>query len=139
MDARNDEALLLDYARNADPDAISELVRRHFDSAYRLALHLLRDPGAAEDAAAEAFAARLPRRGDRARRARPPRGEARRAPPRREDPARPPLLRGAHARRGRRDARLSARHGRLADPARPRAAPGLARLARGPRRDRGGA
>src|SRR5581483_5233804 len=51
----SDEALVLAYAREGDRGALERLVERHFAAAYRLAVKVLGDPGAAEDAAEEAF------------------------------------------------------------------------------------
>ncbi len=50
-----DEELVLAYSRRGDRRALESLVERHFSSAYRLALRMLGDPGAAEDAAEEVF------------------------------------------------------------------------------------
>jgi RNA polymerase sigma-70 factor (ECF subfamily) len=55
VETRTDEDLVLSYARSRDEDAMSELVARHWGSAYQLAHRLLRDGAAAEDAAQEAF------------------------------------------------------------------------------------
>lgn len=53
---RTDASLLVDYARG-DRGALDALVGRRWGGAYRVALRSLGDPGAAEDAAADAFAA----------------------------------------------------------------------------------
>ena len=53
----SDEVLVSSYARNQDQDALGELVRRHWARSYTLALRALGDPGAADDAAQEAFVA----------------------------------------------------------------------------------
>ncbi len=46
---------LVDRAREGDPEAFGQLVRRHQPRIHRLALHMLRDRGDAEDVAQEAF------------------------------------------------------------------------------------
>jgi RNA polymerase sigma-70 factor, ECF subfamily len=51
-----DEALVA-WARGGHPEAFEELVRRHRDRVYRVALRLLGDAHLAEDAAQEAFMA----------------------------------------------------------------------------------
>jgi RNA polymerase sigma-70 factor (ECF subfamily) len=51
-----DEALVL-WAREGHQEAFEELVRRHRDRAYRVALRLLGDPHLAEDVAQEALVA----------------------------------------------------------------------------------
>jgi RNA polymerase sigma-70 factor (ECF subfamily) len=55
IDLLLDEDLLAAYARSRDADALGELVKRRWPEAYRIALRALGDPGAAEDAAQEAF------------------------------------------------------------------------------------
>jgi RNA polymerase sigma-70 factor (ECF subfamily) len=55
VETGTDEELLLSYARRQDEAAIGELVKRRWPEAYRIALRLLGDPGAAEDAAQEAL------------------------------------------------------------------------------------
>jgi RNA polymerase sigma-70 factor (ECF subfamily) len=54
----NDEALIPDLVRG-DEAAVSALLERYWEPAYRAALKLTRDPGTAEDAAQEAFVAVL--------------------------------------------------------------------------------
>lgn len=46
---------LVDRARNGDPEAMDELVRRHHASAFRVAVGILRDEDAAADVAQDAF------------------------------------------------------------------------------------
>jgi RNA polymerase sigma factor (sigma-70 family) len=55
--APGDEALLARYVRTHDRGALEELVARRWPETYRLALRLLSDPAAAEDAAQDAFVA----------------------------------------------------------------------------------
>ncbi|MFH0909910.1 MAG: sigma-70 family RNA polymerase sigma factor [Planctomycetota bacterium] len=50
-----DHELLRDYARTGSESAFAELVRRHIDLVYSLALRQLEDPHAAEDAAQAVF------------------------------------------------------------------------------------
>jgi len=50
---------LVALAARGDGAAFSELVQRHQDKVYGLALHLLRDPGEAEEVAQESFLAAL--------------------------------------------------------------------------------
>lgn len=54
-DARTDEALYLAFRDRGEESALDALLRRHWPLCYRLALGLVRDPGAAEDVAQEAF------------------------------------------------------------------------------------
>lgn len=54
MSKRTDRELI-DAARSGDSDAFGVLMRRHQRRIYRLALHLLRDSGEAEDATQETF------------------------------------------------------------------------------------
>jgi RNA polymerase sigma-70 factor (ECF subfamily) len=56
-DLLTDESLVLDYARTGNEAALAALVDRHWSPSYRLALRTLGDPGAAADAAQEAFVA----------------------------------------------------------------------------------
>ena len=56
-DKAPDEDLLLEYARTGERAALDRLVERRWPEAYRICLGVLRDPGAAEDAAQEAFVA----------------------------------------------------------------------------------
>ena len=51
----SDEALYLSFRDRTDERALDGLVARHWARSYRLALGLVRDPGAAEDVAQEAF------------------------------------------------------------------------------------
>src|SRR2546423_1103654 len=51
----SDEALVANYARSRDGEALAEVVKRRWDETYRLARRLLGDAAAAEDAAKEAF------------------------------------------------------------------------------------
>src|SRR5258706_9057412 len=53
--AIDDGRLVVDYARHGDEGALEELVLRHHAPAYRLALRLLGEANAAEDAASEAL------------------------------------------------------------------------------------
>ena len=53
--AAADEALMDGFARSADEALFEELVRRHTAAAYRAALALLSDSGAADDAVQEGF------------------------------------------------------------------------------------
>jgi RNA polymerase sigma factor (sigma-70 family) len=55
--ARTDEELVLEYGRTGRPELLDVLARRHWKDAYRLTRRVLADPGAAEDAAQEAFIA----------------------------------------------------------------------------------
>lgn len=50
-----DDDTLVRRSQDGDDHAFAELVRRHADLAYRVALRMLRDPHAADDAAQEAF------------------------------------------------------------------------------------
>lgn len=50
-----DETLLVDYVRSGNRHALDQIVERRWGEAYRICLGVLRDPGAAEDAAQEAF------------------------------------------------------------------------------------
>ena len=50
----HDESELIRDAKQGDGGAFAEVLRPHYDSAYRLALGLLHDPGEAEDAVQEA-------------------------------------------------------------------------------------
>jgi RNA polymerase sigma-70 factor (ECF subfamily) len=50
-----DEDALVARARESDPDAFGELVRRHQDIAFRTAMLITRNAADAEDAAQEAF------------------------------------------------------------------------------------
>jgi len=54
MSKRTDRELI-DAARDGDSEAFGMLMRRHQRRIYRLALHLLRDAGEAEDATQETF------------------------------------------------------------------------------------
>jgi RNA polymerase sigma-70 factor (ECF subfamily) len=54
---RPDKVLVGTFARTADPEALSELVRRHWADAFRLAYRVTGEASAAEDAAQEAFVA----------------------------------------------------------------------------------
>lgn len=49
------DAGLVDRARQGDPEALDELVRRHHAAVYRTALGILRDEDQAQDAAQETF------------------------------------------------------------------------------------
>src|SRR2546430_858063 len=55
----SDEALVADYARSRSAKAIETLVERHWGSSHRLALRALGGPGAAADAAQDAFVSLL--------------------------------------------------------------------------------
>ena len=55
MVVRVDDTVLLDAARAGDTAAFSELVRRHQEQVYRVALRMLGSPADAEDAAQDAF------------------------------------------------------------------------------------
>src|SRR2546428_10239567 len=52
---RADERALIERARRSDQEAFRELVRRHRDRAYGLALRILRSPADAEEVAQDAF------------------------------------------------------------------------------------
>src|SRR4051794_5473287 len=51
----SDESLVLAFGKTGDEAALAALVERHWKTAHRLASRMLRDPGAAEDAAQEAL------------------------------------------------------------------------------------
>lgn len=57
LETSTDEVLLARYAQSVDRGALGAIVSRRWPEAYRLAFRLLGDPGAAEDAAQEAFCA----------------------------------------------------------------------------------
>ncbi len=54
LETKSDERLVADYARG-DRSALEELVRRHWAEAHRIALRVLGDGAAAEDAAQDSF------------------------------------------------------------------------------------
>src|SRR5438093_553079 len=53
--AESSSALLVERAQKGDVEAFTELVRRHQDRAYAVALTMLGDPGYAQDAVQDAF------------------------------------------------------------------------------------
>ena len=55
MDPVEDEGLIIAAARGGDGEAFARLVRRHQEVAFRAAYLIVRDAGAAEDVAQEAF------------------------------------------------------------------------------------
>jgi RNA polymerase sigma-70 factor (ECF subfamily) len=67
---RDDEARLVQRARDGDDQAFAELYRRHFAAVYRVAFLVCHDAAAAEDIAQEAFLAAV-RNLDRFERGRP--------------------------------------------------------------------
>jgi RNA polymerase sigma-70 factor (ECF subfamily) len=67
---RDDEARLVQRARDGDDQAFAELYRRHFAAVYRVAFLICHDAAAAEDIAQEAFLAAV-RNLDRFERGRP--------------------------------------------------------------------
>jgi RNA polymerase sigma-70 factor, ECF subfamily len=67
---RDDEARLVQRARDGDDQAFAELYRRHFAAVYRVAFLVCHDAAAAEDIAQEAFLAAV-RNLDRFDRGRP--------------------------------------------------------------------
>jgi RNA polymerase sigma-70 factor, ECF subfamily len=67
---RDDEARLVQRARDGDDQAFAELYRRHFAAIYRVAFLVCHDAAAAEDIAQEAFLAAV-RNLDRFERGRP--------------------------------------------------------------------
>lgn len=69
----SDEALVIRYARLSDQTALEELLARHFENSFQIALRCLKDPAAADDCVQEAFVTmiRVARRFDSERSFRP--------------------------------------------------------------------